>query len=105
MRATLFSRVASASPAVSISVALAFAPTPPAPFLESSPNLRGLGSHMVFRDHVSAITTSPTNTHFVPADQEIVRCDERGSTGTPGQACRCKVCMAEAGVTPPPCDF
>ncbi|XP_049631522.1 basement membrane-specific heparan sulfate proteoglycan core protein [Suncus etruscus] len=25
-----------------------------------------------------------------PSNQEIVRCDERGSTGTPGQACRCK---------------
>ncbi|XP_055978752.1 basement membrane-specific heparan sulfate proteoglycan core protein [Sorex fumeus] len=25
-----------------------------------------------------------------PSNQEIVRCDERGSTGTPGEACRCK---------------
>lgn len=37
------------------------------------------------------IPTYPANAFLLPPAQEIVRCDERGSLGTAGETCRCKV--------------
>jgi hypothetical protein len=37
------------------------------------------------------IPTHPANAFLLPPAQEIVRCDERGSLGTSGETCRCKV--------------
>lgn len=36
--------------------------------------------------------THSANALLLPPAQEIVRCDERGSLSTSGEACRCKVC-------------
>ncbi|KAI4587988.1 hypothetical protein MJG53_002396 [Ovis ammon polii x Ovis aries] len=41
-------------------------------------------------NYVHLIPTFPANTNFASADQQIVRCDERGSTGSSGEACLCK---------------
>ena len=100
-RATPSSPTGSAGPPVSIAhtVPGAFPGLPPpGPRPWSSTNsLWSLGSapHPPFcPDYVHLIPTFPANTNFASPDQQIVRCDERGSTGSSGEACLCKVCVS-----------
>lgn len=88
LRATPSSRVGSADLPVSIVA------TTPGTFLGCPP---GPKPHepwgaALLRPCLFRLCLAHSQHHFVPPDQEIVRCDERGSTGSPGEVCHCKVC-------------
>lgn len=84
MKATPSSQAGSADPLVSIVTTF-------------SHTLLGRGHLCPFSAHAQnpwrgTHLTQPANAFLLPPDQEIVRCDERGSLSTTGEACRCKVC-------------
>lgn len=82
MKATPSSQAGSADPPVSIVTTSSHTPL-------------GGGHLCPFSAHAQnpwRATHRPANGFLLPPDQEIVRCDERGSLSTTGEACRCKVC-------------
>lgn len=74
MKATPSSQAGSVGPPVSIAITPSWLLPP---FLAHTQNPWG--------------ATHPAHAFLLPPDQEIVRCDERGSLSTTGEACRCKV--------------
>ena len=97
-RATPSSPTGSAGPPVSVAhtISSAFPGLPPRPealVQHKLPLVLGEcpTSPPFCPDYVYLIPTFPANTNFASADQQIVRCDERGSTGSSGEACLCKV--------------